>query len=150
MPEQARRAFDAPVPYLTVIGGQFRAASGASMMTRERPAHGDVVSHYPASTRADAEGAISVARIANDPGNGLAAYVWTDDLSTVLSCSGRIRATRVRMKSVLGGVLEMPLGGGKQSRNGRETGRYGIEEHTGPKSVHLQVGCQSERWVEGA
>jgi betaine-aldehyde dehydrogenase len=41
----------------------------------------------------------------------------------------------------------MPLGGFKQSGNGRETGRYGIEEYTELKSVHLQMGTQKERWV---
>ena len=89
-------------------------------------------------------------RLANDTEYGLAAYVWTNDLSTALSCSRRIRAGRVWVNSALAGFPEMPLGGFKQSGNGRETGRYGVEEYTELKSVHLQVGLQSERWVEGA
>ncbi len=88
-------------------------------------------------------------RLANDSDYGLAAYVWTNNLSTALACSRRIRAGRVWVNSALQGFPELPLGGFKQSGNGRETGRYGVEEYTELKSVHLQIGPQSERWVEG-
>ena len=88
--------------------------------------------------------------LANDTEYGLAAYVWTNDLSTALSCSRRIRAGRVWVNSALAGFPELPLGGFKQSGNGRETGRFGVEEYTELKSVHLQVGRQAERWVDGA
>jgi betaine-aldehyde dehydrogenase len=127
--------------------------------------------YYPATVLADVKPGMAVAReeifgpvvsvmqfenldqavsLANDTEYGLAAYVWTNDLSTALSCSRRIRAGRVWVNSALAGFPEMPLGGFKQSGNGRETGRYGVEEYTELKSVHLQVGLQSERWVEGA
>lgn len=89
-------------------------------------------------------------RLANDSDYGLAAYVWTNDLTTALACSRRIRAGRVWVNSALQGFPELPLGGFKQSGNGRETGRYGIEEYTELKSVHLQIGPQAERWVVGA
>jgi acyl-CoA reductase-like NAD-dependent aldehyde dehydrogenase len=39
--------------------------------------------------------------LANDTEYGLAAYVWTNDLSTALSCSRRIRAGRVWVNSAL-------------------------------------------------
>ena len=126
---------------------------------------------YPPTVLADVTSGMSVARdeifgpvlavmpfesiddavcLANDTDYGLAAYVWTSDLSIALDCSRRIRAGRVWVNSALQGFPEMPLGGFKQSGNGRETGRYGIEEYTELKSVHLQVGRQPERWVEGA
>lgn len=89
-------------------------------------------------------------RLANDSEYGLAAYVWTNDLSTALECSRRIRAGRVWVNSALEGFPELPLGGFGQSGNGRETGRYGVEEYTELKSIHLQVGRQPERWVESA
>ncbi|MXQ07365.1 aldehyde dehydrogenase family protein [Alphaproteobacteria bacterium GH1-50] len=89
-------------------------------------------------------------RLANATEYGLAAYVWTNDLSTALDCSRRIRAGRVWVNAALQGYPELPLGGFKQSGNGRETGRYGLDEYTELKSVHLQVGRQPERWVEGA
>ncbi len=88
--------------------------------------------------------------LANDTVYGLAAYVWTNDLSTALDCSRRIRAGRVWVNAALEGFPELPLGGFKQSGNGRETGRYGVEEYTELKSVHLQIGRQTERWVDGA
>lgn len=127
--------------------------------------------YYPPTVLADVKPGMAVAReeifgpvvsvmqfetldeaisLANDTEYGLAAYVWTNDLSTALSCSRRIRAGRVWVNSALAGFPEMPLGGFKQSGNGRETGRYGVEEYTELKSVHLQVGSQTERWVEGA
>lgn len=88
-------------------------------------------------------------RMANDTEYGLAAYVWTNDLSVALECSRRIRAGRVWVNAALQGFPELPLGGFKQSGNGRETGRYGIDEYTELKSVHLQIGAQTERWVVG-
>jgi len=126
---------------------------------------------YPPTVLADVKPGMSVARqelfgpvlavmpfgdleeaigLANDSDYGLAAYVWTNDLSKALSCSRRIRAGRVWVNSALQGYPELPLGGFKQSGNGRETGRYGIEEYTELKSVHLHIGPQAERWVEGA
>ena len=89
-------------------------------------------------------------RLANASDYGLAAYVWTENLSTALRCSRRIKAGRVWVNAALAGFPELPLGGFKQSGNGRETGRYGVEEYTELKSVHLQIGPQAERWVEGA
>lgn len=89
-------------------------------------------------------------RLANATEYGLAAYVWTNDVSTALDCSRRIRAGRVWINAALKGYPELPLGGFKQSGNGRESGRYGVEEYTELKSVHLQIGRQQERWVEGA
>jgi acyl-CoA reductase-like NAD-dependent aldehyde dehydrogenase len=40
----------------------------------------------------------------------------------------------------------MPIGGVKQSGIGRETGRYGVEEYTELKSVHVQLGNRP-RWI---
>ncbi len=84
---------------------------------------------------------------ANATDYGLAAYVWTNDVSTALMCARRIQAGRIWVNAALAGFPEMPLGGFKQSGNGRETGRYGVEEYTELKSVHLQIGPQTERWV---
>jgi acyl-CoA reductase-like NAD-dependent aldehyde dehydrogenase len=104
---------------------------------------GPVLSVMPFETMEDA------IQLANNTEFGLAAYVWTNDFSTALDCSRRIRAGRIWVNSALKGFPEMPLGGFKQSGNGRETGRYGVDEYTELKSVHLQVGRQSERWVDG-
>ncbi|MEM1431739.1 MAG: aldehyde dehydrogenase family protein [Pseudomonadota bacterium] len=105
---------------------------------------GPVLSVMPFDTVEDA------IRLANASDYGLAAYVWTENLTTALACSRRIKAGRVWVNAALTGFPELPLGGFKQSGNGRETGRYGIEEYTELKSVHLQIGPQAERWVEGA
>lgn len=86
-------------------------------------------------------------KLANATDYGLAAYIWTNDISTALHCSRRIHAGRVWVNAALAGFPELPLGGFKQSGIGRETGRYGVEEYTELKTVHLQIGAQSERWV---
>lgn len=86
-------------------------------------------------------------KLANATDYGLAAYIWTSDLSNALYCSRHIAAGRVWVNSALDGFPELPLGGFKGSGNGRETGRYGIEEYTELKSVHLHMGKQDERWV---
>ncbi len=86
-------------------------------------------------------------RLANATDYGLAAYVWTNDISTGLQCARRIQAGRVWVNAALAGFPELPLGGFKQSGSGRETGRYGVEEYTELKSVHLHIGAQTERWV---
>jgi betaine-aldehyde dehydrogenase len=86
-------------------------------------------------------------KLANSTDYGLAAYIWTNDLSNALYCSRHIQAGRVWINAALDGFPELPLGGFKRSGNGRETGRYGIEEYTELKTVHMHMGTQSERWV---
>lgn len=86
-------------------------------------------------------------KLANSTDYGLAAYIWTNDLTNALYCSRHIQAGRVWINAALDGFPELPLGGFKRSGNGRETGRYGIEEYTELKTVHMHMGRQSERWV---
>ncbi|MNE37461.1 NAD/NADP-dependent betaine aldehyde dehydrogenase [compost metagenome] len=85
-------------------------------------------------------------RIANDTPFGLAASIWSRDLQTSLRAMREIRAGRVWINTTLAGGPELPIGGFKQSGIGRETGRYGIEEYTELKSVHVQLG-QRVRWI---
>lgn len=89
-------------------------------------------------------------KLANSTDYGLAAYIWTNDISNALFCSRHIQAGRVWINAALDGFPELPLGGFKRSGNGRETGRYGIEEYTELKTVHMHMGLQSERWVTDA
>ncbi|WP_349295288.1 aldehyde dehydrogenase family protein (plasmid) [Thioclava sp. 'Guangxiensis'] len=66
-------------------------------------------------------------RIANDTAYGLAAYVQGKDLARVRAIGRRLRAGRVLLNYP---ALDRtaPFGGFKQSGNGREQGRYGLEE----------------------
>ena len=73
-------------------------------------------------------------RIANDTPYGLAAYVSSGDAGRARRVARRLRAGSVTMN---GASLEMaaPFGGYKQSGNGREWGRFGLEEFLEVKAV---------------
>ncbi len=65
--------------------------------------------------------------IANDTPYGLAAYIQTTDMDRADRVAARLRAGMVRINgSDIGWVS--PFGGYKMSGNGREGGRFGIEE----------------------
>jgi phenylacetaldehyde dehydrogenase len=76
-----------------------------------------------------------VARAANDTAYGLAASIWTRDLSAMHRLAARIKAGTVwgNCHSVIDPAL--PFGGYKQSGLGREQGRVGVEAYTELKTV---------------
>ena len=57
--DQAERIFEAPLQYRNFISGEFTDALEGGVISRESPAHGRMVSQYPASTRADAEAVLA-------------------------------------------------------------------------------------------
>ncbi|MPZ83148.1 MAG: aldehyde dehydrogenase family protein [Actinophytocola sp.] len=73
-------------------------------------------------------------RIANGTRYGLAAGVFGGDADRAYAVAGRLRAGQV---DVNGGLFntKAPFGGFKQSGNGREFGRFGLEEFTELKSI---------------
>ena len=75
-----------------------------------------------------------VVRIANDTPYGLAGYISSGDVERARRVARRIRAGTV---NVNGASLDMaaPFGGYKQSGNGREWGRFGLEEFLEVKAV---------------
>jgi aldehyde dehydrogenase (NAD+) len=66
-------------------------------------------------------------RIANDTDYGLAAYISTADPQRARRVAERLRAGNVHLNGGRAGP-GTPFGGYKQSGNGREKGRYGLEE----------------------
>jgi betaine-aldehyde dehydrogenase len=76
-------------------------------------------------------------RIANDSPYGLAGGVWSGDEERAKRVARRIRAGQI---DINGGPFNMlaPFGGFKQSGNGRELGRYGLEEFLEYKSLQLR------------
>jgi acyl-CoA reductase-like NAD-dependent aldehyde dehydrogenase len=77
----------------------------------------------------------AIARMANDTDYGLAASLWTRDISTAHKLAKKIRAGSVRINTAGTVDAAMPLGGYKQSGWGRENGREGTEIYTEVKSV---------------
>lgn len=89
---------------------------------------GPVLSIIPYS---DEEEAIS---IANDTIYGLASYVSAGDLDRARRVSRRLRCGMVHLNCAPA-QLQAPFGGYKQSGNGREWGRYGLEDYLEVKSI---------------
>jgi phenylacetaldehyde dehydrogenase len=84
----------------------------------------------------DADELDRLASLANDTVYGLAANIWTRDLSVAHRLARRIQAGTI---TINGGGREqpMPFGGYKQSGLGREGGREGIEAYTEIKTVSI-------------
>ena len=74
--------------------------------------------------------------IANDTIYGLAGAVWSADIERARRVARRLRCGQV---DINGGAYNLlaPFGGYKQSGNGRELGRYGLEEYLEIKAVQF-------------
>jgi aldehyde dehydrogenase (NAD+) len=89
---------------------------------------GPVLSILPYTDEDDA------VRIANGTQYGLAAGVFGGDADRAYAVAGRLRAGQVDVNGALFNT-KAPFGGFKQSGNGREFGRFGLEEFTELKSI---------------
>ena len=78
-------------------------------------------------------------RLANATAFGLAAGVWTSNLSRAHRMIGRIRAGVVHVKTYGGSDLTVPLGGVKQSGNGHDKSLHALEKYTDLKSAWIQL-----------
>jgi acyl-CoA reductase-like NAD-dependent aldehyde dehydrogenase len=89
--------------------------------------------------------------LANGTGYGLSASVWTRDIGLGLGAIQKIRAGKTWINGVISSYPEVPLGGYKQSGNGRETGKYGFDQYSEFKTVHALYG-KRDPWIkpEGA
>jgi acyl-CoA reductase-like NAD-dependent aldehyde dehydrogenase len=85
--------------------------------------------------------------LANDAAYGLSAGVWSRDVSTCLDFARRVQAGTVWTNTWMDGFSELPFGGVKQSGQGRELGRYGIEEFMEVKTVQMRIGDTRDAWV---
>ena len=73
-------------------------------------------------------------RIANDTVYGLSGYVSSSDRERATRVARQIRAGQVAI-NYQGGTTETPFGGFKQSGNGREKARWGLQEYLELKSI---------------
>ncbi len=78
-------------------------------------------------------------RIANDVIYGLAAAVWTKDISKAHKLARAIRAGTVWINTYNVTDLAVSFGGYKQSGFGRELGKYSVDLYTQIKSVFVQL-----------
>lgn len=77
--------------------------------------------------------------LANDSCYGLAAAVWTADLTRAVKASRALRAGTVFVNNWDGGDMTMPFGGYKQSGNGRDKSIHALEKYTELKSTWIQL-----------
>jgi 4-(gamma-glutamylamino)butanal dehydrogenase len=78
--------------------------------------------------------------IANDSEYGLAAAVWTSNLTTAHEVSRKLRAGTVWVNCYdEGGDMNFPFGGYKQSGNGRDKSLHALEKYTELKSTLVRL-----------
>ncbi|KAK0527347.1 hypothetical protein OC834_004449 [Tilletia horrida] len=76
---------------------------------------------------------------ANDSYYGLAAAVFSRDISRALDTAHRLHAGTVWVNCYNLLDAQMPFGGYKQSGIGRELGQYALANYTNVKSVHVNI-----------
>ncbi len=101
-----------------------------SMTIAQEEIFGPVLSIIPYEDEADA------INIANDTVYGLSGGVWSSDVERAKNVARRLRTGQV---DINGGKFNpfAPFGGYKQSGNGREFGKFGLEEFLEIKSLQL-------------
>jgi len=85
--------------------------------------------------------------LANGTPFGLSASVWSRDLETAIQTTRKLRAGRCWINSVIDGTPELPIGGYKKSGTGRELGRFGFDEYSQFKGLHMTLG-RGQPWFQ--
>ncbi|MGB4811285.1 MAG: aldehyde dehydrogenase [Methylophilaceae bacterium] len=78
-------------------------------------------------------------RIANDTPYGLAAAVWTQDISRAHLVAKRLRAGTVHVNCYDEDDITVPFGGFKQSGNGRDKSLHALEKYTELKTTWIKL-----------
>ncbi|XP_012685831.2 retinal dehydrogenase 1 isoform X2 [Clupea harengus] len=76
---------------------------------------------------------------ANDTQYGLAAGVFTSDISKALTITSALQAGTVWVNCYNAMSTQCPFGGFKMSGNGRELGEYSLQEYTEIKAVTVKI-----------
>ncbi|KAK5188473.1 hypothetical protein LTR47_010820 [Exophiala xenobiotica] len=80
-----------------------------------------------------------VVKLANDTSYGLAAYLYTSDITRALRVSANLEAGSVFINGPFMPTINTPFGGLKQSGNGgRESGKHGLMSYLEPKSILIK------------
>ncbi len=78
-------------------------------------------------------------KIANDTPYGLAAAIWTQDISRAHLVAQRLRAGTVHVNSYDEDDITVPFGGYKQSGNGRDKSLHALEKYTELKTTWIRL-----------
>ena len=106
----------------------FADVSNESRLAQEE-IFGPVLAIIPFDTEADA------IAMANDSRFGLAAGIWSNDISRVLRVSRAVQAGSVWVNTYRALAAQAPFGGFKESGIGRERGEAGLMEYLTTKNV---------------
>ncbi|BFM16928.1 aldehyde dehydrogenase [Maricurvus nonylphenolicus] len=77
--------------------------------------------------------------IANDTEYGLAAGIWTKDLSRAHRVAGKVQAGQIYVNYYLESGVEHPMGGYKKSGIGREKGMIALKQYTQSKNISIKL-----------
>lgn len=86
--------------------------------------------------------------LANDATYGLSAGVWSENIHTCMAFARRVQAGTIWTNTWMDGFPEMSFGGFKQSGQGREMGRYGLDEFLEIKTIAIRIGQTRQPWVK--
>jgi gamma-glutamyl-gamma-aminobutyraldehyde dehydrogenase/4-guanidinobutyraldehyde dehydrogenase/NAD-dependent aldehyde dehydrogenase len=78
-------------------------------------------------------------RQANSTPYGLAAAVWTADMSKAIRTARRLRAGTVHVNQYDNDDITVPFGGYKQSGNGRDKSLHAFDKYTELKTTWIQI-----------
>lgn len=144
-------------------------AAGASVLTGGAPFAGLTNRFYQPTVFGDVDPSMSIAReeifgpvltvlpydsleqaveIANSTSFGLSAGIWSNDINEALVAARDLRAGTVWVNRWMDGYPELPFGGVGESGIGRELGHQALDEFSELKTIQLQVGPRTTRWVD--
>ncbi|TFK61593.1 aldehyde dehydrogenase [Pluteus cervinus] len=81
-----------------------------------------------------------VIEAANDTTYGLAAHIFTQNISRAIRVTNALEAGSTFVNCALTSETSVPFGGYKQSGIGRELGEYALDTYTQVKGVHINIG----------
>lgn len=78
-------------------------------------------------------------KAANSSPYGLAAYLWTQNLSRAMRVAERLEFGIIGLNDAVPSTAQAPFGGVKQSGMGREGGHWGLEEYLSVKYISMGI-----------